>query len=114
MFSYSIKEISSLRKETNRLLSKGISNSYLKVAIVIKWLTQSFDFLKLKKVVLQVSFWEAPTHTDIEFSNFLLQLNNQRSGSKLCVAFLLFVFLKELWHLKVKESMLFVERKYVW
>ena len=32
---------------------------------------------------LLVSFWRASTHTDIiEFSNFLFQLKNQRSGSK--------------------------------
>ena len=31
MFFTSIKEINRLRKETNRLLSKGMSNIYLKV-----------------------------------------------------------------------------------
>ena len=40
-------------------------------------------FSKFKKVPRQVNFWEAPTHAGIiEFSNFLLQLKNQRSGSK--------------------------------
>ena len=33
MFFYSIREISRFRKEINRLLSKGMSNIYLKVAI---------------------------------------------------------------------------------
>ena len=33
MFFNSIKEINRLRKEINRLLSKGMSNIYLKVAI---------------------------------------------------------------------------------
>ena len=35
-------------------------------------------------------FFGAPTHADnTEFSNFLLQLKNQRLGAKLCVSFLL-------------------------
>ena len=33
-------------------------------------------------------------------------------GAKLCVAFLLLLFWKELWFFKVKESMLFVEEEY--
>ena len=33
-------------------------------------------------------------------------------GAKLCVAFQLFSFWKELWFFKVKESMLFVEEEY--
>ena len=35
MFFNSSKEINRLRKETNRLLSKGMSNIYLKVTIEI-------------------------------------------------------------------------------
>ena len=61
----------STTKETNRLISKGISNIYLKVTIEKKWHTQNFDFLSLK-IRLQVSFLGAPTHADfIEFSNAL-------------------------------------------
>ena len=33
--------INMLRKETNRLLSKGMSNTYLKVTIEKKWHTQN-------------------------------------------------------------------------
>ena len=44
----SIKEINRLRKEINTLLSKGMSNIYLKVTVEKKWRTQSFDFLSLK------------------------------------------------------------------
>ena len=56
----SIKEINRLRKEINRLLSKGMSNIYLKVTIE--------TFLKLrfsgfKKFV--TGSWGAPTHADI-------------------------------------------------
>ena len=61
----------------------------------------------------QVSFWGAPTHADIiEFSKFLMQLKNQRSGRKTVCDFLLLLFLKELLYFKVKESMPFFEQKY--
>ena len=106
MFFKSIQKI-------NRLLSKGITNIYLKITIEKNWRTQNFDFRSLSSC-LKVSFWGAPTHADIiNFSNFLLQLKNQRGlGAKLCMAFLLFLFWKELWRFKVKESMLSVEQKY--
>ena len=42
MFFSSIKEI-------NRWISKGISNTYLKVIIKKNWHSQNFDFLSLKK-----------------------------------------------------------------
>ena len=75
MFFSSIKEI-------NRLISKGMSNVYSKVTIEKNWLYQNFNFLSLR-VYLQVSFWGAAAHAGItEFSSFLLQLKNQRSGSK--------------------------------
>ena len=45
-----MKEINRLRKETNILLSKEMSNIYLKVTIE--------TFSKLR-------FWWAPTHADI-------------------------------------------------
>ena len=48
MFFNSIKEMNRLRREINRLLSKGISNIYLKVAIEKNWRSQSFDFLNSK------------------------------------------------------------------
>ena len=41
-------------------------------------------------------FWGAPTHADIiEFSNFLLQLKNERSGSKSVCGFSVILILKE-------------------
>ena len=44
--------------------------------------TQNLNFLSSKSFSVG-QFWGAPTHTDIiEFSNFLLQLKNQRSESK--------------------------------
>ena len=57
-----------------------------------KWHTQKFDVLKVR---LQVSFWGAPTHGDItEFSNFLLQLKNQRSANKAMCDFSVILNLK--------------------
>ena len=44
----SIKETNRLRKEVDRLLSKGMSNIYLKVSIEKNWRSQTFDFLSLK------------------------------------------------------------------
>ena len=48
MFFNSVKEINGLRKEVNELLSKGTSNTYLKVTIEKKWRSQNLDFLSLK------------------------------------------------------------------
>ena len=48
MFFGSIKCINWLLKERNRLLSKGISNIYLKITIEKKRRTQNFDSLSLK------------------------------------------------------------------
>ena len=49
MFFISIKKmINRLRKEINRLVSKGTSNIYLKVIIKENWRSQNFNFLSLK------------------------------------------------------------------
>ena len=54
-FFIAIKEISTLRKEMNRWLSKGMSNIYLKATIEEKnWYSQIFDFLSLKFVTISV------------------------------------------------------------
>ena len=50
MFFKSIKEINTLRKEINSLLSKAMSNIYLKVTIEKNWCSQKFDFLSLKNL----------------------------------------------------------------
>ena len=69
MFFSSIKEI-------NRLISKGMSNIYLKVTIEKNWRSRNFDFVSSKNVS-PGQFLGAPTHADItEFSNFLLPLKN--------------------------------------
>ena len=63
MLFNSIKEINRLIKEINRLLSKGMSNIYLKVT------TETFS-----KLQFSVGFWGDPTYTDIiEFKKTLIQ-----------------------------------------
>ena len=57
----SIKEINRFTKEINRLLSKEMSNIYLKVTIER---FSKFDFLGLKSLS-PGQFWGAPTHEDI-------------------------------------------------
>ena len=67
MYFSLIKEINRSLKETNRLLSKAMPISYLKVNAEKKWRTQNFD-LEVQKVLRQISFWGVPTHADtIEF-----------------------------------------------
>ena len=49
----------------------------------------------LKKTCLQVRFLGAPTHSEIiEFSNFLLQLKNQRLGGQDDCGFSIILILK--------------------
>ena len=86
MFFGSIKCINWLLKERNRLLSKGISNIYLKITIEKKRRTQNFDSLSLKSSSSGQFLGRPNSHDIIEFKKFLLQL----LGAKLSVAFLLF------------------------
>ena len=50
MFFNSIKEINRLRKERNKLLSKGMLNIYLKATTEKNWPSQNFDFLSLNNL----------------------------------------------------------------
>ena len=80
MFFNSIVEINTLRKEVNRLLSRGISNIYFKVTIETSSKLQVSGF---KKFVTGFVFEELQlTQISLNFKNFLLQLKNQRLGSK--------------------------------
>ena len=64
MLFNSVKEINRLRNEISRLLSKGMSNIYLKVTFKEKnWRSQNFDFLGLK-ILAPGQFWGAPTHEE--------------------------------------------------
>ena len=65
MFFNLVKEINRLRKEINRLLSKEMSNIYLKVTVKEKnGHSQEFALLDLKNLSPGL-FWRAPTHRDI-------------------------------------------------
>ena len=76
-------------KETNRLVSKGMLNIYLKFTIETSSKLRLFEFKNF------VTFWGAPTRADIiEFYNFLLQRKNQRSGSKSMCGFSIILVLK--------------------
>ena len=57
MFFNSVKKI-------NRLLTKGMTNIYLKVTIKKNWCSQAFDFISLKNLSPD-QFWGVPTHADI-------------------------------------------------
>ena len=71
-----------------------MSNIYLKVTIEKKWRMQNFDLIILKSSS-PGQFLGAPTHADIiKFSNFLLQLKNQRSESKTVCGFSILFILK--------------------
>ena len=74
-----------------------MSNIYLKVTSQKKsrsYTNTKLDFLSLKSLS-PGQFWGAPTHADIiEFSNFLLLLKNQRSGSKIVCRFSIILILK--------------------
>ena len=50
MFFTSIKELNRLRKEISSLLSKEMSNVYLKVTTGKNWRSQNFDFLSSKNL----------------------------------------------------------------
>ena len=79
MFFNSVKEINRLRKEINRLLSKRMSNIYLKVTIDEEiGRSQNLDFLGLKK------------NCHLNFKTSCCNLKIRRMGAKLCVTFLLF------------------------
>ena len=86
MFFNSIKEINRLRKEINRLLSKGISNMYLKVTIEV---FSKLDFLGLK-ICHEVNIWELQLKQILNFKASCCNLKIISLGAKLCVVFLLF------------------------
>ena len=65
MFFNLIKQVNRFRKEMNRLLSKQMSNIYLKVTIEEKnWRSQNFIFLGLKDLS-PCQFWGDRTQADI-------------------------------------------------
>ena len=105
MFLSSVKEINRLRKEVNRLLSKGMPNIYLKVAIKKKWRTQNFKFV-CRSVFGELQLTQIISNYPTSSCNLKIRGLN----AKLCVAFPLFLFWKELWRFKVKESMFLLNK----
>ena len=82
MFISLMKEKNKLLKEINSLLSKGMPNIYL--------ILSKTDVLKTSIFWISFTshFWGAPAHSDIiEYSNFLLQLKNQRTMCKIVCGF---------------------------
>ena len=50
MFLMDVIQLFSSVKRRNRLISKGMSNIYLKVTIKKNWFSQTLDFLSLKSL----------------------------------------------------------------
>ena len=71
-----------------------MSNIYL-IFIEKIWCSQIFNFVSLKNLS-PGQFWRAQTQEDIEFQNLLLQLKNQRHGSKTMCGFSITLILNEI------------------
>ena len=87
MFLIQLRKKNRLRKEINRLLSKGMPNIYLKVTI------ETFSKLRFsgfKAFCYQVSFRELQLTQILNFKTSRCNLKITRLGANLCVAFLLF------------------------
>ena len=73
-----------------------MSNIYLKGTTKKNWRSQNFDFVSLRNSS-PGQFWGAPTQADIiVFSIFLLQIQNQMSGSKNVCGFSIISIPKEI------------------
>ena len=70
---------------------------YLKVTIEEKWRTQNLDFPSLKSFCTGKFLRCSNSRDIIKFSNFLLQLKNQRSKSKTICGFAN-IFIREMHH----------------
>ena len=77
-----------------------------KVTVEKKWRSQNFDLVPLKNLCPGQFLGSSLLQTSC------CNLKIIGMGAKLCVAFLLFNFLQDLWRFKVKESLHFVEQKY--
>ena len=91
-----MESLQCILKEINRLISKGMSNIYLKVTIEKKWRTQRFDYLSLKSLSPGQSLGSPNSRRYY----WIFELKNQSSGSKTVSGFLSLWFWKELWRFK--------------
>ena len=85
MFFNSVKEINRLRKEINNLLSKGMSNIYLKATIEM---FSKHQFSGFKKFVTRSVLGSFNSHRYHQSSFCNLEIGCL--GEKLCVVVLLF------------------------
>ena len=97
MFLSSTKEINRSLKEINTLLSEGISNTYWIFTIEKNWHTQKFDFVSLKSSSPGQFLGSSNLQISLNFQTSCCNLKIRVLGAKLYVAFLLFLFWKELW-----------------
>ena len=99
MFFNSIEEKDRFRKEINRLLSKGMTNIYLKVIIEGKnWCSQNFDFSGFKRFVTR---------------SVLGSSNSRRYhwiGSKIVLLFYYFNFERNYGVLETKSPYIFLNK----
>ena len=79
-------------KLINRLISKGMSSTYLKVTDKKNWRSQNFDFLSLEKLSPDRFLGSSNSHTH----HWTLKLLNQKSGTKTVVGFSIILVLKEI------------------
>ena len=79
-------------------------NIHFQVTIQKKWQTQNLKKFKSLKSSSQTDF--------MYFQTSCCNLKKSEVGKHNYVVFLLFLFWKELWRFKVKESILLVEQKY--
>ena len=84
----SIKVINSLRKEINRLLSKGMSNIYSKVTVEMfsKLRFSGFKIFFTRSVFGELRLMQIA----LNFKNLCCNLKIRLLEAKLCIAFLLF------------------------
>ena len=84
----SVKEINRLRKEINRLLSKGTSNIYLKVTIETFSKLRFFGFKKFVNWSVFGELQLTQMSLNLKTSCFILKIRGLEA--KMCLAFLLF------------------------
>ena len=107
MFFNSIKEINRLRKEISRLLSKGMSNIYLKVTIGT---FSKLRFSGFKRFVTRSVFGELQLTQIWVNSKTCFNLKITDLGAKPCVVFLFFNFKRNYGVLKSKRPCILLNK----
>ena len=95
-FSWCLMDFFSLVKEINRLISKWMTNIYLKCTAEKNWLSQKTDVFKTSiskfKTLVYMSVFEelSITETSLNFKTFCCYIKIRGLWAKTCVAFQLF------------------------